>query len=381
MAYSFTLDLVAEHGEDASFHGSQTIPAKEEKQEERTIEWAGVLDGLGGKGAGKVLRKDKEFSEAYVASRYYKHVLETSLPQYGDVLLDCADAEELSRTLETVLPQLHEKMISSMQKQVDEEQIIAVSGQKELIFPSTLAMSMVTKTKDNKVQHISIWSGDSRVYVLDEDGLHQMSMDTSADQADAYTDLRQGGTSPLVGRLGLDMKNTQMRYRVDTMTKPFLSICTSDGVYGLKCYTSPMNLEVTLLDLLNESENFFVFIKKLQDTCAADAQDDCSVSLIISCHEQGMEWWHGKLDTRTANMHTWMQDYPVHKSKDDVYLQLLAAKKNAEQAEKNVIDEFLNREQFDDECVQWLGNLLENKVTAPRSSQKFNQMMMEILLM
>lgn len=140
-------------------------------------------------------------------------------------------------------------------------------------FPTTLALAYAEADKEGIVVHL-LWAGDSRVYLLDRNGLAQLTKDDT-DVEDAYENLLSDGAMTNVlssdGKYGLN-------YRTLYLTEPCLIFAATDGCFGY--IPSPMEFEYTVLKTLTESKTPVEFKVLLQETFAHYAEDDFTFGMM-----------------------------------------------------------------------------------------------------
>ena len=239
-----------------------------------TASLAGVFDGLGGSGARSYSRAGFK-SGAYLASRiaaltvrdWFKSLSENSsfegsVPgsfDFGD-----ADTAELKRHLKDSLL----KFKAALKE--DQGSRLKSSFSKEL--PTTMAVQLVLPPSERRKYFKAnfMWAGDSRGYIFDEDGLHQITRDDN-DVADPFENISADGKMTNVIYAG---GNFTVHFRSVPMTKRFLSFVASDGCFGY--FSSPMEFEYHFLKALTGAANFREAERCLHDCFAARAEDDFS---------------------------------------------------------------------------------------------------------
>lgn len=137
-------------------------------------------------------------------------------------------------------------------------------------FPTTMAILEIT-AGNNSVCAECLWAGDSRCYVCDADGLHQLSTD-DVDNVDAMENL----TDDCVLR---NVINTSVPYFINTKTvsvkNPCIFLAATDGCFGY--LLSPMHFEYLIVDTLCVSNNIDEWKKALDQRLGECAGDDYSL--------------------------------------------------------------------------------------------------------
>lgn len=220
-----------------------------------------VFDGCGGLGA----RKYDSFmghTGAYIASRaasgavrdwYQKHADEQI--QNGKMLVNA------------MYEYINEAFSVCGTYAVDR---LKISGSMVRKFPTTMAMAYAVQSQGGIKLHV-LWAGDSRVYLLDEDGLAQLTLDDT-DERDAFVNLTSD--SPMTNVLSGD-GNYRINYKTVFLNKPALVFAATDGCFGY--IPSPMEFEYEILSCLMEEKTPRGFWNSLEKTLAEYAGDDLAL--------------------------------------------------------------------------------------------------------
>ncbi|WP_406547008.1 hypothetical protein [Succinimonas sp.] len=235
-----------------------------------TASLAGVFDGLGGSGARSYSRAEFK-SGAYLASRvaaltvrdWFKNLTENSAPENFD--FGGADKMNLKKMIKDSL--LEFKSI------LKEEQVTRLKSSFSKELPTTMAIQLIVPLESESkycCQANFLWAGDSRGYIFDEDGLHQITEDDN-DVADPFENISADGKMTNVIYAG---GNFTVHFRSVPMKKPFLSFVASDGCFGY--FSSPMEFEYHLLRALVDARSFMEAEHRLYDCFEARAEDDFS---------------------------------------------------------------------------------------------------------
>lgn len=154
-------------------------------------------------------------------------------------------------------------------------------------FPTTAAIACCTRLpKEISVE--CYWAGDSRVYLLDEDGLAQLTVD-DLDGLDAFENISGDGVLKNVISASKDFT---LRYGRLTREKPFLVFSATDGCFGY--IPSPMEFEALLLDTLLEADSMAAFEAHLREELCQIAEDDFSLV--------GAAFGYGTFDSMKASL-------------------------------------------------------------------------------
>ena len=130
--------------------------------------------------------------------------------------------------------------------------------------------------KGESIQADCYWAGDSRLYLLDEDGLAQISVD-DLNVTDAMESLYIGGKMtnvvhlPKDGENGFSVHHSQLRLK-----KPGILFAATDGCFDY--ITSPMEFEYLLLETLERADSAAEWEKNLKEVIGKIAQDDSTMT-------------------------------------------------------------------------------------------------------
>lgn len=169
---------------------------------------------------------------------------------------------------------------------------VKVFGKDIYLLGTTAAVIFCRKNIDElgrttSVDVVCIWAGDSRGYLLDSAGLHQLTKDDQATDSDAYESIINQPTLNNYIRISQKREtasNMQFilnckKYRFNEKNQPFFIFCSTDGCYDY-C-DSPMHFEKALLDSILESikshEDSQDFEKILKTKINTNS-DDCTLS-------------------------------------------------------------------------------------------------------
>ena len=109
------------------------------------------------------------------------------------------------------------------------------------LLPSTLCLAL-TDEKEDKVNAVYIWAGDSRGYVWDKNGLGQVTDDHEKDET-------------MYNLVNLS-REFSLESRFVSFDKPCALFNATDGCYKCSCYSSPLEMEMTFLNVFSASESF-----------------------------------------------------------------------------------------------------------------------------
>lgn len=221
----------------------------------------GAFDGCGGLGAKKCAAiSDK--TEAYLASRavggavkqwFYSNALDGYCWNVGTL------KEQIVSNLE--LCQSHSG-----------ESGLKLRGSMMRPFPSTIAM-ITFQIAERKLLSHHIWAGDSRTYVLDKNGLGQISSDDIKGE-DAMSNLTRDGA--LTNMISVD-KHFELHSAKYVPMHPCIMFCATDGCFGY--VSSPMEFELMILSTLVNADNVDAWKKELSKDIFNRSGDDQTIAI------------------------------------------------------------------------------------------------------
>ncbi len=124
-----------------------------------------------------------------------------------------------------------------------------IKGSLSKEFPTTAAI-IRCRGVGSEIEADCIWAGDSRCYLLDENGLKQLSRDDLGG-LDAMENLSADGVLTNVISLS---KGFTLHCKTIRVRKPVLLFSASDGCFGY--FRTPMEFEAMLLETMMKADSF-----------------------------------------------------------------------------------------------------------------------------
>lgn len=227
-----------------------------------------VFDGMGGAGSSIYRNKNGEtHTGAYFASRLVRNIID----QHFDYLFkhwSFAINTETLKELKNALTGTLQKKLSEFEKNPSR---IKSSLSKKL--PTTLASIYFSADKDCKVD--VVWAGDSRAYLLDVNGLQQISRDDIKTMAGEYSEMTQD--APLSNCISAD-NDFELRHLSFSTKLPVVLLVATDGCYGY--VNTPAHFEHLLIDTLLKSKDDQEWGENISAALTPISGDDFSMALV-----------------------------------------------------------------------------------------------------
>lgn len=180
--------------------------------------------------------------------------------------------EEGKVWIKTPADELNSRFQAYAQKHCAEKSRIV--GSMQCTLPTTLCAALLEKGAAGWRECSFLWAGDSRGYVLNENGLHQCTQDHLRGEKDPFETLYRD--MPLSNHLSADKPAEISMRRLRTLL-PCVVITATDGAYS--ALPSPMEFEMLLLDTLKTANGWKGWQKKLASALKRVAQDDAAILL------------------------------------------------------------------------------------------------------
>lgn len=223
-----------------------------------------VYDGCGGLGA----RKYESFqghTGAYMAARIVSGAVHDWY--HCNHSKKWPDAKQLTESIDAYIRAAYDVCAPYALERMN------IKGSMIRKLPTTMALAYAEYEKDSIIVHI-LWAGDSRVYLLNEEGLAQLTKDDT-DVEDALENLMSDGAMTNVLSSDGDFK---IHYKSMKVAGPTMVFAATDGCFGY--IPSPMEYEYVILKSLLNSKNPNDFKSGLRTRLAQYAGDDLALGLM-----------------------------------------------------------------------------------------------------
>lgn len=225
-----------------------------------------VFDGCGGSGA----RRHRFYSdktEAFMASRMCAGV-------FYDTFSECFSADSATSPAAFVKTAAENcrLVLDTFQPSVDQT-VPQIGGSLMKVLPSTAAAVLIQPVSEDVFDLTAIWAGDSRVYVMDERGLAQLTVDDTGVE-DPFDNLYDDGIMRNIISAGRPVK---LHTRTVRVQKPFFTLAATDGCFGY--FSTPMEFEAVLLDAMCRAQSPAQWENALKSSIGTVAGDDFTLCL------------------------------------------------------------------------------------------------------
>lgn len=230
--------------------------------------FTGVFDGMGGAGSRvHELANGELHTEAYLASRFVREVINDLIDDIDFV--ENFDSEQIESEIKLRL------------KSYKEELGIKACGLRSSMvktLPTTLAMTSWYST-NGEITINSFWAGDSRNYILFEDGLKMLSLDHVRGERDAMTTLHDD--PPMYNCVSEDTDFFIDKKTIKT-AEPFVLISCTDGCFGY--LQNPIHFEQMLAYTMLLSNTIDEWRDNLDKYLSPISGDDYSFAIqVVGC--------------------------------------------------------------------------------------------------
>jgi hypothetical protein len=243
----------------------------------------GVFDGLGGAGGRQFILPGKQtpVTGAYLASRYIRD----AVLKYFNALYSKDTWHSSSPTPGKALPPDFFQNLPAILKHLESHLTAVLKQRLEGLSrsnpPSRLRSSMLKSLPTTMVflytlnnKGVFIWAGDSRGYILDEDGLHQYTKDDLESGGDALDNLLEDSPmSNYISEAGF-----ALRHRLFSVQSPSIILTATDGCFGF--YDTPMHFEYIMLLEMQKSSSLETWKDNMVSVITQINGDDATMSML-----------------------------------------------------------------------------------------------------
>lgn len=200
----------------------------------------GVFDGCGGIGGRRYERFNGK-TGAWIGSQ---------VASYAADAFFCNEKFAFNKISTVELRDFIYEKLNSTKNKISDSNGIQIGGSLNKSLPTTISIIAAKSQDTSNVLCEYLWAGDSRGYILDSDGLCQLTtddIDLNAD--DAYLNLREDGILTNVANAD---KPFELHCGTININRPSLLISATDGCFAY--FLTPMDFEKVILHSLVNSD-------------------------------------------------------------------------------------------------------------------------------
>ena len=281
-----------------------------------------VYDGMGSASI-EYEYEDEKRALAYWASLFTKQVTELIFSENTNSI------DFVTRLEEHLKLELKEKI-----KKLEKTPLKFKGNLANRRLPTTIA-GILCDLQQNKL--VTFWAGDSRCFLLNSNGLVQLSKDDVVTNSDALENLIND--APLSNFINADIDFT-IHQDVREIEKPCLLITSTDGSFGY--LESPAHFEYQILKNLVHAFNIDEWKANLSEELRKVAADDISLSLLsIGYDENNFDKLKSDLQNRFQELESIfiipLEKFNKQITENDQLLNLTKNKLNQLKEEKNIL--------------------------------------------
>lgn len=264
-----------------------------------------VCDGCGGLGS-RTYASTSGYTEAYLASRIVSGAIYDWFTENCDTVWK--DTAELVDQMRQYVEKAYDIGTSYIARGS------RIRGSMVRDFPTTAAISVVQQVGKDLYAHV-VWAGDSRVYLMDRNGLAQLTKD-DVESDDAMSNLSDDGA--LTNVVSSDGR-FELHYKCIKLQGPTMVFAATDGCFGY--IPSPMEFEYMLLHAIVNAPTPEEFKYKLKEYFVEVAGDDFA----FACMCFGFKDFAGMVDTFADRKVFLEQHYvvPIQEDRSEEHVQQL----------------------------------------------------------
>ena len=229
-----------------------------------------VADGCGGLGSKRYAALG-DCTGAFLAACLATRVAERHL----EGLFPLPATPEAGRALCAALAEKFSATLRHFEAEHGEEGRVRIVGRMQRALPTTLCMLLMENTALG-LDCLFLWAGDSRGYLLERGGLHQLTADHTTLRGDPMESLYRDAplSNMLNGEEAFFLSGRRVRLK-----GPCVALVATDGAYG--CLRTPMEMEWLLLWTLHKAPDLEGWKRRLHSRLARMASDDCTLQLVL----------------------------------------------------------------------------------------------------
>ncbi|MBQ4630905.1 MAG: hypothetical protein IJB70_07985 [Clostridia bacterium] len=231
--------------------------------------YIGVFDGCGGIGSRKYENYDNK-TGAYIAS----HVSGLTMLDWFKKFC-AADYELSSNNIKNICDSIKDNLERELKIFESSSATAAIKGSLTKNFPTTASMILFTSNK-TEMYAAYIWAGDSRGFLLTEDGLFQVTTDDIEIDGDAMENL--SNDSKLTNMVCAD-GDFKLNSRIISGEEKGIFVTATDGFFAY--FSTPMEFEFMIIDSMLASDSVETWKSQLANYIKKYTGDDFTMGVTV----------------------------------------------------------------------------------------------------
>jgi len=244
----------------------------------RNTGYIAVFDGCGGMGAQKY-QKAKNQTGARLASNIAADIIDRFYAAPDDGFrFDGKDAERIEQRLKSGL--------QTVKEAISEKGAFKIGGDLFRELPTTMSLIVSKVADDGSLYCEYLWAGDSRGFVMDQEGICQITEDDLESDEDAYSNLHNDARLSNVINADRAFIVHEKALKLESVIgetpekcRPTMLITATDGCFGY--LRTPMHFQHLILNSLMRSTNVKMWEQSLISELDKCAGDDCAITIAI----------------------------------------------------------------------------------------------------
>lgn len=222
----------------------------------------GVFDGCGGIGSRRYQTLDLK-TGAYISARAVSECVANWFDNYSELEYIEDKTRILAQEINDTLALFKSKTTTSK-----------IKGSMTKDFPTTLSITVLEKVNNELIADF-IWAGDSRGYILREEGLVQITIDDIDESVDALDNISSDG---VLTNIVSANANYVLHSKTVSIKKKCIIFNSTDGCFSY--LKTPMEFEYLILYTLATAKSVNEWKSKVESSIRKFAGDDHTISLV-----------------------------------------------------------------------------------------------------
>ena len=230
-----------------------------------------MADGCGGLGSKRYARQN-DATGAKLAAEVVKDGVSR---RAASLLAQLPQTAEEGRKACRELAQELAEALAQFERENGSESKVRITGRMQRVLPTTLCLTLMKKYPSH-MEGMALWAGDSRAYVLNMAGLHQLTADHVQGKPDPLENLYRDAPLSNMICAGEEFYISARKMRCAV---PCVMVAATDGAFAY--LPTPMEFEWLLLSTLCAAKNMESWKRKLSNEIKKTTSDDSTLLLAV----------------------------------------------------------------------------------------------------